>query len=108
MGALPRFQTSVIEITMTAVTKIATTTTTTPATMEGVLLEHVQVLVSEGGDWEGNDDVVGVTTDDLVGIGKYFVRVLPLHHGVRHSTVGDDGVGLEHSGSLREEMTTEQ
>ena len=108
MGALPRFQTSVIEITMTAVTKIATTTTTTPATMEGVLLEHVQVLVSESGDWEGNDDVVGVTTDDLVGIGKYFVRVLPLLHGVRHSTVGDDWVGLEHSGSLREEMATEQ
>ena len=110
MGALPRFQTSVIEITMTAVTKIATTTTTTttPATMEGVLLEHVQVLVSESGDWEGNDDVVGVTTDDLVGIGKYFVHVLPLLHGVWYSTVGDDGVGLEHSGSLREDMATGQ
>ena len=108
MGTLPRFQTSVIEITTTPVTKIATTTTTTPATMEGVLLEHVQVLVSESGDWEGNDDVVRVTTDDLVGVDKYFVQVLPLHHGVRHSTVGDDGAGLEHSGSLREDIATGQ
>ena len=60
---------------MTAVTIIAITTitTTTPATMEGVLLEHVQELVTE------SDDVVG-----------------------------DDVVGLKHSGSLREEMTTEQ
>ena len=66
---------------MTAVTIIATTTiaTTTPATTEGVLLEDVQVLVTKGG---GNGDVVGVTTDD--------------------------GVGLEHSGSLKEDMATGQ
>ena len=98
MGAQPLFQTSVIEITMTAVTMIATTTitTTTPATMEGVSSEDV----SESGGWEGNDDVVGV--------GKYFVHVLPLHHGVRHSTVGDEGVGLEHSSSLRKEIATGQ
>ena len=47
--------------------------------MKGVLLEDVQVLVTESG---GCDDVVGVTTDV--------------------------GVGLEHSGSLREEIATGQ
>ena len=76
MGAPPFFQTSVIEITVTAITTATIITTTTPATMEGVLLEDLQVLVTE------SDNVVGVTTDD--------------------------GVGLEHSGSLREEMATEQ
>ena len=79
VGAQPLFQTSVIEITVTAITTATTTiTTTTPATIEGVLLEDV----SESGSWEGNDDMVGVTTDD--------------------------GTGLEYSGSLREDMATEQ
>ena len=88
MGARPLFQTSVIEITMTAVTIIATTTTTTttPATIEGVSSEDV----SESGGWEGNDDMVGVTTGDMVG------------------GTTDDGTGLEYSGSLREDMATEQ
>ena len=47
--------------------------------MEGVLLEDVQVLVTKSG---GNGDVVGV--------------------------IADEGVGLEHTGSLREEMATGQ
>ena len=62
MGARPFFQTSVIEITMTAITTATTTiTTTTPATMEGVLLEHVQVLVS------GSEGKGVVVTDGIVG-----------------------------------------
>ena len=80
MGTQRLFQRSVIEITVTAIRTVTTTiTTTTPTTMEGVLLEDVQVLVTKSG---GNGDVVGVTTDD--------------------------GVGLEHSSSLREDMATGQ